>query len=46
MASEFEKPDKAHTLYMDEIKEKMWPLPIENLLWIGKKTSVKLKSKY
>lgn len=43
MASEFEKPDKAHTLYMDEIKEKMWPLPIENLLWIGKKTSVKLR---
>ena len=27
MASDFEKPDKVHTLYQHEIKEKMWPLP-------------------
>lgn len=43
MASEFEKPDKVHTLYMHEIEDKLWPLPIEELLWIGKKTSVKLR---
>ena len=25
MASDMEKPDKIHTLYPNEIKEKMWP---------------------
>ena len=29
MASDFQKPDKVHTLYKREIKEKMWPLPVE-----------------
>lgn len=43
MASDFSKPDKIHTLYDYEIKDKMWPLPIEDLLWIGKKTSTKLR---
>ena len=28
MASDFEKPDKVHTLFPDEIEEKMWPLPV------------------
>ena len=44
MASDFEKPDKVHTLYKEEIKEKMWPLPIEDLLMVGKKTSEKMRS--
>ena len=44
MASDFEKPNKVHTLYMNEIEEKMWPLPIGELFGIGKKTSVKLKA--
>ena len=43
MASDFEKPDKIHTLYQNEIKEKMYPLPIEELFTVGKKTSEKLK---
>ena len=43
MASDFSKPDKIHTLYEHEIKEKLWPLPIEELLWVGKKTSSKLR---
>lgn len=43
MASEFEKPDKVHTLWQDEIKEKMWPLDVRELLWVGKKTEEKLK---
>ncbi len=43
MASDFLKPDKVHTLYEHEIKEKMYPLPIEKLYGIGKKTSLKLK---
>lgn len=44
MASDFEKPDKIHTLYKEEIEEKMWPLPIEELFMVGKKSSEKLKS--
>ena len=36
MASDFLKPDKVHTLFDYEIKKKMWPLPIKNLLFVGK----------
>lgn len=43
MASDFEKPDKVHTLYKNEIKEKMWPLPIEDLFMVGKSSSKKLR---
>lgn len=35
MASDFEKPDKIHTLFPDEISTKMWPLPVGDLLFIG-----------
>lgn len=42
MASDFSKPDKVHTLYQNEIEEKMWPLPIDELFGIGKQTSTKL----
>lgn len=42
MASDFEKPDKIHTLYPDEIKEKMWPLPVRDLFFVGKSTEKKL----
>lgn len=42
MASDFEKPDKIHTLYEPEIPIKMWPLPISELLMVGRKTIPKL----
>ena len=42
MASDFEKPNKIHTLYSYEIKEKMWPLPINELFGVGKKSTEKL----
>lgn len=42
MASDFEKPDKVHTLWSEEVKEKMWPLPVRDLLWVGKKTEERL----
>lgn len=44
MASEFEKPDKVHTLWEEEVKEKMWPLSVRELLWVGKKTEEKLRA--
>lgn len=44
MASDFLKPDKVHTLFLNEVKTKMWPLPIEDLFMVGKTTSKKLRS--
>lgn len=42
MASDFEKPDKVHTLYKEEIKEKMWKLEVEKLFMVGRATAPKL----
>lgn len=44
MASEFEKPDRVHTLFPNEIKEKMWPLPVSELFFCGRATTKKLSS--
>ncbi len=43
MASDFLKPDRVHTLYNNEVIDKMYPLNIEDLYGIGKKTAAKLK---
>jgi len=43
MASDFEKPDKVHTLFENEIKEKLWPLPVRDLFMVGKKTALALQ---
>lgn len=42
MASDFQKPDKIHTLYEDEIETKIWNLPTSELFMLGKKTVPKL----
>lgn len=42
MASDFTKPDRVHTLYEEEIPQKMWDLPISELFMIGKRTVPKL----
>ena len=42
MASDFEKPNKVHTLYEYEIEDKMWTLPVSELFMIGRKTVPKL----
>ena len=42
MASDFEKPDKVHTLWRTEVPDKMWPLGVRDLLWVGKKTAERL----
>lgn len=44
MASDFEKPDKVHTLFPDEIKEKLWPLPVSDLLFVGKSCTNRLNT--
>lgn len=35
MASDFQKPDLVHTLFSYEIKEKMWPLTVDQLFMCG-----------
>ena len=42
MASDFTKPDRVHTLFKEEIPEKMWKLPVSELFMIGRKTVPKL----
>ncbi len=42
MASDFTKPDKIHTLFQEEIPKKMWPLPIQDLFMLGRKSVPKL----
>lgn len=44
MASDFEKPDKTHTLWKEEIPAKLFPLPIGSLYGCGKKTGEKLRA--
>jgi len=36
MASDFEKPNLVHTLYVREIKDKLWPLPVSRLFLCGR----------
>ncbi|MFR1897064.1 DNA polymerase thumb domain-containing protein, partial [Hungatella sp.] len=43
MASDFRKPDMCHTLFLDEIPEKMWPLPIRELFFVGRSAQNKLE---
>ena len=46
MASDFQKPDKLHTLFHNEMKDKLWPLPVRELFSVGKATSQRLKKGY
>ncbi len=43
MAGDFSKPDKVHTLFDNEIKTKMWPLKVEDLLYVGSSSSKELR---
>ena len=43
MASDFEKPDKVHTLFPEEIPVKMWPLPVRELLFLGRSSEKRLQ---
>ena len=42
MASDFEKPDKIHTLFPSEIEKKMWHLPVRTLFFTGRAAAQKL----
>ena len=42
VASDIKKPDAVITLFPHEIKDKMWPLPVEDLFMVGRATLPKL----
>ena len=44
MASDFEKPDRVHTLWRSEIKEKMWSLPVGDLFYVGHSSQQRLRN--
>lgn len=44
MASDFEKPDKLHTLWEEEIPAKLWPLPIGALHGCGRSSASALSA--
>lgn len=35
MASDFRKPDRCHSLWLSEVPEKMWPMPVRELFFVG-----------
>lgn len=43
MASDFEKPNKVHTLFPEEVPAKMWPLPIGELFMAGRSSVETMK---
>lgn len=43
MASDFKKPNLVHTLFPSEIKEKLWPMPVRELFFVGKGSEEKLR---
>ena len=43
IASDFDKPNKIHSLFKSEIKEKLWPLKIEDMFLLGPKSAKKLR---
>ena len=42
MAGDFEKPNKVHTLFPEEMEMKMWPLSVRELFLVGPATEKKL----
>ena len=44
MASDFQKPDRMHTLRIGEVPKKMWPLPVGDLFYVGQASKKKLRS--
>ena len=44
LGSDYKKPDAITTMYKDEFKRKAWPLPVSDLLYVGRATNKKLQS--
>lgn len=44
MAGDLKKPNLVHTLFPEEIEQKMWPLPVGDLFFVGNASERKLHS--
>ncbi len=42
LGSDYKKPDAITTIYKEEFRHKVWPLPAGNLLYVGRSTQKKL----
>ncbi|MDP4183303.1 MAG: DNA polymerase IV [Bacillota bacterium] len=42
MGGDLKKPNMVHTLFPEEVRTKMWPLPVEDLYGVGRATAPKL----
>ena len=42
LGSDYKKPDAITTMYREEFRQKAWPLPVSDLLCVGRKTAAKL----
>ena len=45
MGGELKKPDMVHTLFPEEMPNKLWPLEVEELFGVGRATSRKLRDR-
>lgn len=43
LGSDYKKPDAITTMYRDEFRTKAWPLPVSDLLYVGRSTAAKLR---
>ena len=43
LGSDYKKPDAITTMYRDEFQQKAWGLPASDLLYVGRRTAVKLQ---
>ena len=43
LGSDYKKPDAITTMYEDEYRDKAWPLPVSDLLYVGSATNNKLR---
>ena len=46
LGSDMRKPDACTIIPRDRFKEIVWPLPVGDLLYVGRKTEAKLRSQY
>ncbi len=44
MASDFKKPNLVHTLFPEEVEQKLWKLPVGELFYVGHATKRKLQA--
>jgi len=42
MAGELRKPNLVHTIFPEEVEDKLWPLPVRELFFVGRATERKL----